>query len=58
MDYNNQNIKEKRKELPFKENSIAVLPVVRIAEFGAFLSAGTGIRMMIFFYIMGNKQHL
>ena len=41
MDYNNQNIKEKRKELPFKENSIAVLPVVRIAEFGAFLSAGT-----------------
>ena len=28
--------------MTLKENSIATLPVVRVADFGAFLSAGTG----------------
>ena len=37
----NRNFVQK-KEMTLKENSIATLPVVRVADFGAFLSAGTG----------------
>ena len=39
-----------------KENSIAILPVVRVASFGAFLDGGTGIRLMTFFCIMRSKH--
>lgn len=37
----NRNFVQK-KEMTLKENSIATLPLVRVADFGAFLSAGTG----------------
>lgn len=36
------NNREEHRPVPYKENSIASLPVVRLASFGAFLSGGTG----------------
>ena len=52
----NRNFVQK-KEMTLKENSIATLPVVRVADFGAFLSAVPVIPMMIFCFIMHSRRN-